>query len=451
MTSTPPSNGRFSAVSKIAPERLGVLFVILLVWLGFEFGRPPNAFKIPMMISIVSFAAWGVRSRKQWTPQSWGFLALLAAMAAGVPFAENTYAAYRTTTAMAVMFLCVCLPLQSLVTTVRRVRVWIYTFLAVAGYVGVFAVFHGGYGPSGAAGAQDENYVAALMGMAIPLAYFPLFVEKRPAVRALFIAAIIIFVGAIALGENPSRGGFVGLCAVALYCLARSPRKALGLTVFLVGGAALLVLAGPAFWAEIRTSTDLQTGTANMRLEIWKIGVRMWKENPLIGVGPDNFRWVIGFFQSPEQWVKFDRSLAGSIIPHSLPVELLSELGIVGVLAAGGLIGWTWVGLGKVRTALSRRGNPVRDDPAAAELRCYADAVRGGILAIMVNGVFLSLLYYSHVWLLVAVGSAVPFVYASLAPHPNPVPESAPTPRPRAKRGPSPILVGQSAWRSRRS
>jgi hypothetical protein len=33
------------------------------------------------------------------------------------------------------------------------------------------------------------------------------------------------------------------------------------------------------------------------------------------------------------------------------------------------------------------------------------------MLAILVNGVFLSLLYFSHLWILLALGSAIPHVY----------------------------------------
>jgi O-antigen ligase len=390
-------------------EQLGAPFVLLLIWLFFEFGRPPRPFGIPLAISLISFVVWVARRDKQWSRQSQWWFVLLGVMVLGIPFAENTYAAFWATRDVAVRFLCICLPLQALTTSVRRLRVWAYTFIAVALYVGAWAATHGGYGPSGAGGGQDENYVAALMGMAVPFAYFSIFAEKRLVPRILFGVAIVIFLAAIALGQDPSRGGFLGLCAVGVYCLNRSPRKGLGIAVFAVAVAALLVIAGPSFWAAIGTSTDYQDGTGDMRIEVWKAGLRMWEGNPLFGVGPGNFRWVIEQYQSAEQFAKFGRGLGGSIIAHSLWVEMLAELGIAGVIASGIIFWRTWSGVGRVRDEIRAIGSSA--SPELVQLACYADAIRAGMLAILVNGVFLSLYYYSHIWLLLALGSAVPFIY----------------------------------------
>lgn len=408
-THSPPA--RFAASPP--GERLGIPFVLLLIWVCFEFGRPPQPFGIPLLISIALCILWIFRKDKQWSRQSIWWLVLLGVMVLSVPFVTNTYSAYMTTKGMAILILCICLPLQSMVVSVKHVRVFVYTFLLVTAFVGGWAAFHGGYGPSGASGSQDENYVAALMGMAVPFAYFSLFSEKRFLPRILLGGAIVVYMSAVALGANPSRGGFIGLCAVGLYCISRSPRKLLGLGLLGLMGVSLLVIAGPAFWAEIGTSTDFQSGTGDVRFEIWKAGLRMWEANPIFGVGPGNFRWVIGDYQTAAQFAKFGRSLGGSIIAHSLFVEMIAELGIVGLLAAAMLVWRTWTDLGKVRDAIPTQitSGPITE---STQLRNFADAIRASILAILVNGIFLSLFYYSHLWLLVALGIAVPFVYRRL-------------------------------------
>lgn len=389
---------------------LGIAFPLLLVWLFFEFGRPPHPFGIPLLISIVSFLTWVTGKDKQWAPYTPWWFVLLVVMVIGVGLSENTYAAFWATKGMAVLFLTICLPLQSMVTSVKRLRMWLYTLLAVAAYICGWAALHGGKGPSAGGGGQDENYIAAMAGLAIGVAYFSWFAEKRMYVKVLLGLSIVIFVAAIANGENPSRGGFLGLCTVGLYCVWRSPRRMLGFGLMGLMGVALLAIAGPAFWAEIATSSDYQSGTGDVRLEIWKCGLRMWQANPLFGVGPDNFRWEIGNYQSAEQFAKFGRSLGGTIIAHSLPVEMVAEVGTAGAIATAVLILGTWRGLGKVRDDLvARKAGALNAE--AHQLRCYADAIRVGLLAILVNGVFLSLYYYSHLWLLIAVGSAIPFVY----------------------------------------
>jgi O-antigen ligase len=409
----PPGPQRHSALIKTAPgstEGLGFVYPLLLVWLVFEFGRPPNPFGIPLLISIVSLIAWVTTKDKQVGRTLVWWLVLLGVMGVGIVAAPNTYAAFWTAKGMAVLFLTICLPLQAQITSVRRVRLWIYSFLAVAGVVGVWAAAHGGYGPSGAGGGQDENYVAALMGMSIGLAYFSLFAEKRRLPKLMLGLSMLVSVAAIAGAGNPSRGGFIGLCAVGAYCIARSPRKMLGFGLLSLVGVALLALAGPAFWAEIATSTDYQSGTGDIRLEIWKAGLRMWEANPIFGVGAGNFKWVIGDYQSAAQLVKFGRSLGGTIIAHSSHVEMLAELGAAGALATGMLVWRTWTSLGPLRPTHPGVAGPRSSSAELDTLGCYADAIRAAIIAVLVNGVFLSLFYYSHLWLLLAVGGSLPFV-----------------------------------------
>jgi O-antigen ligase len=392
-----------------ARERLGVVFTLSLVWLLFDLGRPPTPPGIPLLISAVLFIDWLNKKDKQWSRQSPWWFALLAVVAIGIPIAPNTYAAYFNTRLIGTLVLTVCLPLQALVTSVQRVRAWILALIAVAFYVGAWAVSHGGYGPS-ASNGQDENYVATLMGMGVALAYFALFAEKRLGIRLLLGLAMVVFVAAMAVASNPSRGGFLGLCAVAAYCLARSPRKMLGFGVLASVALALFLVAGPSFWKEIGSTGDYQSGTGDMRLEVWKAGLRMWQANPILGVGSGNFRWVIGDYQSAEQLAKFGRSLGGSIIAHSMHVELLAELGTVGVIVVAVLVCSTWTGLGKIRVEKPRPGEPAVH-PDLIRLSCYADALRACILSVLVSGAFLSLLYYSHLWVLLAVGSALPFVH----------------------------------------
>lgn len=421
--------------------KIGALLLLLLVWLFFELGRPAHPFGIPLVISVVSLVAWIFTRQKQWGRQTPMWLVLLAVMGLGIGFAPNTYAAFMATRNMGVLFICICLPLQAHVNSVRRVRVWIYGFLVIAAYVGGWAAFHGGFGPGGA-GNYDENYVATLMGMAVGIAYFSFLAEKRLAVKALLIVAMVTFVAAMANAQDPSRGGFIALCVVGIYCVGRSPRKAMGFGLLALLGLALLAIAGPAYWAEIDTSTDYKDGTGDIRLEVWKCGLRMWKAHPFFGVGAGNFTWVIGDYQSPEQFAKFGHSLGGAIVAHSMFVEMLAELGSVGAIALIVLLWYTWTDLRSVRDAAS--ASVAKDD--IAQIRLYADGMRAGLLAVLVNGIFLSIFYYSYVWLLLAVGSAFPFIMRRILRSASG--ESSVAPQPAGAVAADPIRADRSSWRS---
>jgi len=396
-------------------EGVGLPLALLLVWLWFEFGRPPNPMGIPMLLSIAMLGGWVLRKDKRWSRQHSLFVVVLALLALSVPMADNTYSAYMTTFGMSVVLLTVCVPMPSVLTSTRKIRAWAYTFVTVSLFVGGWALFHGGLGPSGSAGGQDENYVSAMMCMAIPFAYFSIFGETRRRVKLLLILSVVVFTGAVIVSF--SRGGFVGLCAVGLYCLARSPKKLLGGTVVAVVVVAALLFAGADYWDEMGTITDTSESTADMRLEIWKIGLRMWMANPVFGVGGGNFRWQVGEFQSAEQLDKYGRSLQGSIIAHSLPVELLAEMGTAGVIVVGALLVGTWRNLRRIRRAIPRPRR-VTDVDGQWSLSCHADAVIGSIIGCLATGVFLSLLYFSYLWLLIALGSAITQVFDSQAGEP---------------------------------
>jgi O-antigen ligase len=74
-------------------------------------------------------------------------------------------------------------------------------------------------------------------------------------------------------------------------------------------------------------------------------------------------------------------------------VELLAELGAVGACLFLIVIWYTFRDL--------RRARKVET------LRHYADAVTGSIVACMVNGLFISLFYFSYVWLFIALAAAL--------------------------------------------
>jgi O-antigen ligase len=389
-------------------EPLGGAMVLLLLWLLFELGRPPQSLAVPMLLAIATFVLWLRRKDKRWSKQHSLFVAFLALAVISVPLAANNYEAFLKTYGLVVTLLPICIPMPSVLTSARRIRAWGYTFVAGSVYVGVWALFHEGVGPAGSGGAQDENYVSAIMCMAIPFAYFSIFSEARRWVRLMLTCALVIFAGAVVV--SMSRGGFLGLCAVILYCIARSPRKLLGFSMVAVIVLAMMLFAGSGYWTEMNTIADTSEATADMRLEIWQIGLRMWRGNPVLGVGPGNFRAQVGDYQSQEQFEKFGRSLQGSIVAHSLPVELVAELGTVGLVIVVALLWGTWRGLRRLQRNIPRPGRGTVPD-ARWPLRCDGDAVIGALVGCLVTGVFLSLLYFSYMWILIALGNAIMQVF----------------------------------------
>lgn len=73
------------------------------------------------------------------------------------------------------------------------------------------------------------------------------------------------------------------------------------------------------------------------RMALWKAAVRMWKQNPLLGVGPDNFRML--YYEYLDQ-VDDDLSINKGIHrAHNLALNVLAEQGLVGLAALLFLLG----------------------------------------------------------------------------------------------------------------
>jgi hypothetical protein len=89
------------------------------------------------------------------------------------------------------------------------------------------------------------------------------------------------------------------------------------------------------------------------RLMQWRIALRMARNRPLVGIGPDNFRWVYGDFAGVSQWDTGSHA-------NSLYFEWLADTGVLGL----GLFLWfAWRLLRRSMEGLLRPPARVRSDP----------------------------------------------------------------------------------------
>jgi len=102
---------------------------------------------------------------------------------------------------------------------------------------------------------------------------------------------LILALVAISIVLNFTRGVWLGCVVATLYLLARwKPQTLWAVPVLLV----VLLLAGPSLirrrvWLAFHPTEDPALA---IRLEMWQTGLRMVKEHPWVGVGPDNIPLV---------------------------------------------------------------------------------------------------------------------------------------------------------------
>jgi hypothetical protein len=88
-------------------------------------------------------------------------------------------------------------------------------------------------------------------------------------------------------------------------------------------------------------------GLGSNRYDFWRVAVDEFKDAPLTGVGTENFA---------EDYVRDRHSPEEPTHPHSLPLRILSQTGLIGTLLFAGFLVTALVGVARVRT---RAANPV--------------------------------------------------------------------------------------------
>jgi len=175
----------------------------------------------------------------------------------------------------------------------------------------------------------SPNNLALFLGRAVPIA-LAIVLSGRSLRKWLYALAGAIIL--VALYLTFSRGAiFLGIPAAVLFTFFLKGKKAL---VPAAVALILLVLALiPWFWtARFSSLLDLEKGTGFFRVKLWEATLNMLKDNPILGVGLDNFlyqyrtRYVL-----PEAWQELNLSH-----PHNFLLDWWTRLGVGGVI----ILGW---------------------------------------------------------------------------------------------------------------
>jgi hypothetical protein len=394
-----------------------VLYLVL-VYLFLDFVRPSFVWHFPKVIAAILAIAWMMKANKVRSIQLLYFVLFVAVLAIDILIAANTYDAVWTTYGMLMLLVGFCIPLINFTDTLPKLRYVVNAMLGIFLYIAGYAMLNSGFGPAGSAGGQDENYVAAAMNLAIPLAWFSFLAERTGWKKAVFAGLVCLYILAVVVGL--SRGGLVGLVPALGYSVMKSPRKGLAISAAVILGGFLLVAGSmgfvkcnkydtdtratltdcPSYWDHMSTMMQTNEGTADLRLELWQIATREFLAYPLTGVGGGNYKWRMAEFQSPEQMEKFDRFLAAEV--HSTYFQLLAEMGLAGSVLLGLILLRTYRDYRQVERLSSAASDRTRDNATKDDLKwmqSYARGLMGGSLGYLASVAFLSALYYSHIWI----------------------------------------------------
>ena len=245
--------------------------------------------------------------------------------------------------------------------------------------------------------------VAMCVVFGLSLALFQANLERKW--RLFFLTCLLAF-GALILVCG-SRGAIVGAVAIVLATWARSAKKSWSLVFVVLFALGLVYLMPHASRDRFQSAENYkQDKTANHRVLLWQAGLRMWNDYPIFGVGPANYRYVRQASYRIDVGNDHD-----AFVCHSLYIEVLSELGIMGALAAAAIILFFFLLTRRIRRRLLADGA----DRQSWEV-CLVSGLQLAMIGYLVSGAFVSVFWYPHIWIL--SGLAMGLNTATASPNP---------------------------------
>lgn len=227
------------------------------------------------------------------------------------------------------------------------------------------------------------------MAVVVPLAFFLAQSVKHWALKGTAILFTLAFSASVL--RSGSRGAAVALFAIAIiYVLRSRHRFASGLLV--VAFLATFWVAAPDAWTNrfVAAKNPNQDGTSKQRLDLWDASMRMVADHPLTGVGMNNFGQAFVSEYRPPNY-------RGAFATHNIYLQAASELGVVAPFIVVGLIFLVLRRNWDTRRQMQLRG--LHSD----WVWNFSVALDLSLIAYAIGGFFLTVLYYPHFYVIIAL------------------------------------------------
>jgi len=310
-------------------------------WAGMWVGRIP-VILFGIMLLMVCF-----KPPRFWFPPLLAFMLYTIAI---VPFAYNrghTFNIVKTLIAFYVIAIGTMAFVRNVhhaVPIVKGAMLWQFAWWVILGVRTGSVKWHPSLG--------NQDGFGPMMVIGIGAAYFyGLATRNKREQKIAFLTSLGCIIGLV---SSFARGAFLGAVAVIGWAWLRSNRKG-ATSLAVIGGAACVVIGGVIFngakragtgktqaeqrgnvganWFTEMSSIGSGDGTQSDRSVLWALARRVWKANPIIGVGAQNFgpyaamhfaAGTTGGGYNDNPGILYDRQL------HSTYWQILCEYGLVG-------------------------------------------------------------------------------------------------------------------------
>jgi len=231
-------------------------------------------------------------------------------------------------------------------------------------------------------GDANLNVIGYALGAPAAVALGLTVGTERAQTRFWFGAASVIC--ALGLVLTKSRGAWLGFSAAFLYVMVRRRSLTLVVTASSVGLAVFLSDLLRALLISRASATTASDPSLLGRYLLWDYAWRIGRENWLLGVGMENFRYVKHLYGFPErlsETIKYNT--------HNIFLEVFVDLGVVGLAA------FSWLLLSSFSKA-----SRATDVPKARDLGLGLSA---GLVAYVAHGLVDCVLFRQSVFALLGL------------------------------------------------
>lgn len=252
---------------------------------------------------------------------------------------------------------------------------------AIAVKGGVWGIITGAkymlWGPRGSMIA-DNNDVALALNMVTPLVFAFTKIYQRKWLQTAFYVVFGLTIFSIILTQ--SRGGFVGLLAIAGIMMLKSRGKIFIIPALLILGPVFFHMLPEHYKTRMQTLGNYETDLSALgRINAWKFSLNLSLERPLTGGGFECF--------TPEMFLKYAPDPLDYHAAHSNYFLVLGEHGYPGLLLFLALMIATLSKLRRLETISAKL-------PEMQWINVYAVALQSGIIGYAISGAFLGRAYF---------------------------------------------------------
>ncbi|CAE6902573.1 COG3307 Lipid A core - O-antigen ligase and related enzymes [Vibrio sp. B1FIG11] len=396
---------------------LAILFVLnqtfwlVTLFVIFSFFRIHEAFpviynfKIPLLLSLGALGALSFHlliSRQltvYWHPSlKWLFI-FWALVIISIAFALSRDIAITAFKNTYWKIIVMTLAITWLITTPKQLAQMSKAIMVAGLLVGLVALYNASNGIDLVEGTRvsigrsfgsmlgDPNDLALVL--MFPLAFtVSQLVEIRSSIWIRGFALLTCLILFLSILETQSRGGLLGALSVFGYFAFKHIKcKTLVLILTVVAAISLYIVAGINGRASGGAAEAGIDASAMGRLYAWEAAFKMALDNPLTGVGLENFYYNYFFYSS--HWDGINHAV------HSTWFGVLAETGFVGLIVFIALI------VSLVKTSL--RSISLLTKQSDITLSVGANAVISGLIGTIVSGTFLTQGFVWPIYILAAL------------------------------------------------